>query len=298
MDPLTMLSVGSTAIGALGGLFGKKKKAAEPTLTNTLTPDQQAVSSKLSQILTQGGAKYGAPRIAGMNDNEAYGQNFMRSALETARPGIERQLSGEFPEEYFNQAIADPTRRQFNDRVAPVIKENSELTGNRFADRSAIELGQARGDVESSILAERGKFGLETYRDPLNATAALTDALNNAEQLFAVPRTIEQAKLDSDFQEFLRTNPDSGGLIDAMLNFTNQGQNVATAPASEEESIFPSLFQAGTSLLGNQAMTNALQGFSGSTTSNATANTRSTTDRILQRVQRPYYTPLVGQSGV
>lgn len=285
MDPLTMIGVGSSLVGALGGLFGKKKKQdTTPTLTNTLTPDQQAVSSKLTQILTQGGAKYGAPRVAPLTAQEGNVNNYLSNALNIAAPGIERQLSGQFPEEYFNQAIADPTRRQFNDRVAPIIKENSELSGNRFADRSAIELGQARGDVESSILAERGKFGLETYRDPLNALSGLTGALQGAENIFAVPRTIEQAKMDADFQEFLRTNPDSGGLIDAMLQFTNQGQNVATAPAPQQESIFPSLFTAGTSLLGNQSLVNALGGNGQTTTQNAVTNTRSTLDRMLMRL--------------
>ena len=277
-------TVGGLALGGAGLAMGNKKKSSDPTLTNTLTPDQQRVSSQLTKLLTQGGAKYGAPRVAELTGNEAYTQNFMRSALETARPGIERQLSGEFPEEYFNQAIADPTRRQFNDRVAPVIRENSELTGNRFADRSAVELGQARGDVESSILAERGKFGLETYRDPLNAASQLTGALNNAETLFAVPRSIEQAKLDADFEEFMRTNPDSGGLIDAMMNFTNQGQNFLTQP-NQQEGLGPSLLQAGTSLYGSAQLTQALQGFS-TPTQNATGNTSTTLKRLLQQQQQ------------
>lgn len=289
-------TVGSLALGGAGLAMGNKKsKQGAPTLTNTLTPEQQAVSSQLSKILTQGGAKYNGARVVGLTGNEAYGQNFMRSALETARPGIERQLSGQFPEEYFNQAIADPTRRQFNDRVAPIIRENSELTGNRFADRSAIELGQARGDVESSILAERGKFGLETYRDPLNAVSGLTGALQGAEQLFAVPRTIEQAQLDADFQEFLRTNPDSGGLIDAMLNFTNQGQNFVQGGDPGQEGMGPSLLSAGTSMFGNMTMANALGG--NTTTQNAVTNTKSTLDRVLQRVQRPYYTTAIGTQG-
>ena len=290
-------TVGGLALGGAGLFMGsKKQKTQEPTLTNTLTPEQQAVSSRLSRLLTQGGAKYTDPRVAAMTGNEAYTQNYMRNALETAQPGINRQLSGEFPEEFFNQAIADPTRRQFNERVAPIIQENSTLTGNRFADRSAIELGQARGDVESSILAERGKFGLETYRDPLNAATQLTGALQGAENLFAVPRTIEQAKLDADFQEFLRTNPDSGGLIDAMLNFTGQGQNFATQP-NQQQGLGPSLLQAGTSLLGNTMLTKALQNGGTTPTQTASTNTMSTNDRILQRINRPYTQQPISPAG-
>lgn len=253
VDPISLALMGS---GLATSLFGKKKPATPQTI-DTRTPEQQAVSSKLAKILTQGGAAYGGARTATLTSDESYLQDYMRQGLETARPGINRLLSGEFPEEYFNQAIADPTRRQFNERVAPVIRENSELTGNRFADRSAIELGQARGDVESSILAERGKFGLETYRDPLNAAGALSSTLNNAEQLFSVPRTIEQAKLDMEFQEFLRTNPDSGGMIEAMLQFGNQSPLAAFMP-NQEQSIGPSLLSAGASLYGSNQITNAL----------------------------------------
>lgn len=281
MDPFSLAGAISTGAGLIGSLFGGKKKASsQPQLIDTRTPEQKAVSAQLTKLLTQGAAPYNGARVAGMTGNEDYTQNYLRNALETAKPGIDRQLSGQFPEEYFNQAIADPTRKQFNNQVAPIIKENSTLTGNRFADRSAIELGTARGQVEDSILQQRGQFGLETYRDPLNATSQLTQTLQGAENIFAVPRTIEQAKLDAQFQEFLRTNPDSGGLIDAMLNFTNQGQNAAYVP-NQEQSVYPSLLQAGTSLLGSSSLTNAIQG--GSTASNAIGGVTSTLDRLKNR---------------
>lgn len=258
MDPLTIAGLASTAAGLFSSF--SKKKQSQPSLIDTRTDDQKLVDSRLAKILTQGADPYGGARVAGMTPDERYTQSFMRQGFEAAMPGILRQLSGEFPEEYFNQAIADPTRRQFNERVAPVIRENSELTGNRFADRSAIELGQARGDVESSILQERGRFGLETYRDPLNAATQLTGALNNAEALFSVPRTIEQARLDAEFNEFMRTNPESGGLIDAMLRFSSGSPYSAYSP-TPTEGIGPSLIAAGGSLLGAGATSRALGGF-------------------------------------
>jgi hypothetical protein len=273
--PLAAVGAGLSAVGALGSLFGKKK-SSQPAVQSisSLSPQQQRVQSRLAKILTEGGTPYTGARVAPIGLNEDYLQNYLRSALETGRPGIERQLRGEFPEEYFNQAIADPTRQQFNERVAPLIRENAELTGNRFADRTAIELGQARGDVESGILRERGRFGLETYRDPLAATQGLTSALLGAEDLFAVPRSIEQARLDKQFEEFLRTNPDSGGMIDAMLRFVGTPTQAAYAPQPREESIFPSLLTAGTSLLGSSYLSDALRG----------GSTGSTTARIASRL--------------
>jgi len=285
-DPFTIASLGLTAAGALGGLFGKKKKSEVGTI-DTRTDEQKAVSSRLAKILTEGGAPFGGARVADLEPNERLVQNFLRDALNTARPGIDRQLSGEFPEEFFNQAIADPTRQQFNERVAPIIRENSELTGNRFADRSAIELGQARGDVEKGILQERGRFGLETFRDPLNATQGLTSALAGASDIFAIPRTIEQAKLDAQFSEFLRTNPESGGMIDAMLQFTSQSPLAANV-GDQEESIFPSLLQAGTSLLGSQSLLKALQGGGTTGTASRLSNVLGSRNSFSPKLSNPF----------
>lgn len=258
MDPLTLIGAGSSIAGLVGGLFGKKKKT-EPQVIDSRTPEQKAVSAKLAQILTQGGAKYTGDRVAGMSGGEDYVQTALMKALQTAQPGIDRQLKGEMPEEYFNMAVADPARRQFKERMLPIMRENSTVTGNRFADRSAIAIGQAAGDVEAGITQQRGQLALDTYRDPLNAASTLTNVLAQAENIFAVPRTIQQAKLDADFQEFMRTNPDAGGLIDAMMNFTGQAQTSAFMP-QQQQSIFPSLIQAGGSLIGNAAMINALKG--------------------------------------
>lgn len=259
MDPLTISGLVTAGTGLLGGIFGNKKKKSEPQIIDSRTPEQKAVSAKIAKLLTEGAAPYTGARVAGMTGGEDYVQTALMRALQMAQPGIDRQLKGEFPEEFFNQAIADPTRRQFNEKVAPIIQENSTLTGNRFADRSAIEMGTARGEVESGIIQQRGQFGLETYRDPLNAANTLTNVLAQAENIFSVPRTIQQAKLDADFQEFMRTNPDAGGLIEAMLSFTNQNQQAAFMP-QQQQSIFPSLVQAGGSLLGTASMTNALKG--------------------------------------
>lgn len=251
MDPMTMAALASAGSGIASSLFGKKKKSSEtgPQLIDTRSPEQKAVSSKLSSILLNGGTPYDKARVAGMTDNEAFTGDYMRRALETAGPGINRLLNGEFPEEYFNQAVADPARRDFNTKVAPVMRENSELTGNRFADRSAIEMGTARGEVEAGITQTRGQFGLETYRDPINTMSALSGVLNSAENLFAVPRTIEQAKLDADFEEFMRTNPDAGGLIEAMMQFGNQSPYTAYVP-QQQEGIGPSLIGLAGSLAG------------------------------------------------
>lgn len=247
MIPLA-LALGGASIAS--GLLSKKKAPAGPELIDTRSPEQKAVSSKLAQILTQGGAAYDGARVADMTGNEGFTGDYMKNALMTAQPGINRLLSGEFPQEYFDQAVADPARRDFNTKVAPGMRENSELTGNRFADRSAIEMGTARGEVEASINAERGKFGLETYRDPINTMSTLSSVLNNAENLFAVPRTIEQAKLDAGFEEFMRTNPDAGGMIDAMMQFGNQSPMSAYVP-QQQEGIGSSLIGMGGSMIGS-----------------------------------------------
>jgi hypothetical protein len=258
--------IGIGIVGTLGlGVYGatQKQKSQGPQLIDTQSPQQKAVSSKLAQILTQGGAAYTGDRVADQSANERYLTGNLRSAYDKSQMGIDRLLSGQFPEEYFNQAIADPTRQQFEEDVAPQIRENQTLTGNRFADRSAIEMGRARGDVEKGILQERGRFGLETYRDPLTTLQGLAQISPYAQEQFAQERAVQQAKLDAEFDEFLRTNPDSGGLISAMMQFGQQSPYMAFQP-QQQQSALPGALSGMSSLLSAQIYANASKGNSGS----------------------------------
>lgn len=215
------------ALSAGAAILGSKDKGSSEQSSgngqagyyNTFSPGQIATDQLLSRILTEGAAPYEGQRVAGLTGNEQAVQQGSRQAFDQFLPAITRILSGQFPEEYFNQAVADPTRRQFNDRVAPVIRENSALTGNRFADRSAIEMGQARGDVESSILQQRGQWGQEAMYAPAKYGTSITNALAGFGNIAALDRQVQQQQLDAQFEEWMRTNPMSGGQIPAMINY-------------------------------------------------------------------------------
>lgn len=198
------------------------------TQTRQLTPGQAAIDDLVRRLATRGADPYTGQRVAGLTGNEQALQAGSRSIMNAAIPGLTRALSGEFPEEYFNQAVADPTRRQFNERVAPVIRESQALTGNRFADRSAIEMGQARGDVESGILQERGNWGRESMYAPAKYSANVANALNAFGDVFDNERLIEQAQLDANYEQFLKTNPFSGGLTQLLLGYNPGAASVTT----------------------------------------------------------------------
>lgn len=204
---------------------------------DSFNPGQQQVNDLLAQILSQGGAPYTGQRVAPLTPGEANVQAGTQKALASYLPAITKILSGQWgpdQESYFNQAVADPMRRQFNERVAPVIRENSALTGNRFADRSAIELGQARGDVESSITQQRGQAAMDNYYAPAKYGSAITSALTGFGNIAGLERQVQQQQLDSQFEEFMRTNPQAGGQLNAMLSYlTNVKQFGIDLPNSE-----------------------------------------------------------------
>jgi len=237
-------AVGGSIGGSIGGSFdsnedsgGGSSGGGQVGVIDERLASQRAVQDQIANILLNGGAPYDGQRIAGLGANEQNIQGFLGRALTTAEPGIQRLLSGQFPEQFFNQAIADPARRDFGNITVPLLNENAELTGNRFADRSAIAKGQAAGDLESAILSERGKLGLNTLRDPINTLSTLSGTLGNLQNVAQVPRTVEQADLDFQFNEFLRTNPDSGGLLQAMLQFSGKG--IATPQALVQQGSGP-----------------------------------------------------------
>lgn len=229
------------AASAAGGYLANKsnsgsqvtdKKDSSSTTTRSVTPGEQAIDALIQRLATQGADPYTGQRVAGLTGNERAGLAGGRGIFDAAIPGMTRALSGEFPEEYFNQAVADPTRRQFNERVAPVMRENAALTGNRFADRTAIEMGQARGDVESSILQQRGQWGQEAMYAPAKYGANVANALNSFQGLFANERLVEQDVLDKQYEEFLRTNPYSGGLVQMLLGYKPAATSSTTTGSS------------------------------------------------------------------
>jgi hypothetical protein len=211
---------------AVGGAISSKTKqgssgaSASQTSSYQPTAGQAAVDALIQRLSTQGADPYTGQRVAPLTGNEQALQGTTRQILDSSAPAIARILQGGWgpdQESYFNAAVADPTRRQFEQRVAPAMNENAALTGNRFADRTAIQKGQAYGDVESGILQKRGEAAQESYYAPLKYGPSAAATLGGFEDIFQTERNVNQAQDDANYNEFLRTNPYAGGLLTSLL---------------------------------------------------------------------------------
>lgn len=281
--------VAPLAISAISGALNKKSSgssnSATPQFYNTLTPGQQAVDSAMQRLLTQGADPYNGQRVAGLTSSEQRLQSGAGDALDAFLPALTRILSGQFgPEQQqaFDQGVADPMRRQFNLNVRPEMRENAAMTGNRFADRTAIAEGRAVGELESGIAQSRAQAQQQAYYAPGQYGPALTGALQTMGNTLSLPRQLQQQQLDVDFSEFMRINPNSGGLLSSMMSYINSPQNMAVMPQGYQ-TVGPGAAQAGaygvaSSMLGR----NAGQASDGQGS--------STTDALMQLA--PYFSAL------
>jgi hypothetical protein len=227
---------GGAMIGSsIGGMVGNKKSSSGGSsgggngaeYYDSYDPNQQAVNDLIGRILTQGGTPYNGARVAGMTGDQNAVQSGSRSAFNSAMPALTRILSGQFgPEQQqaFDEGVANPARRQFNLNVRPEMRENAALTGNRFADRTAIAEGRAVGELESGITTARAGAQQEAYYAPAKYGTQITNALAGFGNIFALPQQQQQAQLDADYAEWARTTPESGSQLPSMLDYLGKSR--------------------------------------------------------------------------
>jgi hypothetical protein len=141
-------------------------------------------------------------------------------------------LSGEFPEEYFQTSIADPTRYAFEEEVRPAIKESYAGPGTYWSGARAEEEAKKHSEMEMGLAAIRGELGHqarqlalqaigpanEFLKLPMEQQIAQLASVGTYMEAAALPRLIKQHALDIAYQEFIRTRPENQPYLQAMLS--------------------------------------------------------------------------------
>lgn len=174
---------------------------------------------------------------------------------QAAQAAIMEALSGQFPEEYYQNAIYNPTLKQYQEDVLPTIQEAFAGPGTFWGSERAIAEQKAGQNLEDYLTQRRAELAqwAKTRQDTGVGTSMAYQSLINQEPLGrlganetlmamgAIPRSIEQHALDIAYQEFLRTRPSSNPYISQAMGMLNIPTIVAYSPSGVTTNAFQGL---------------------------------------------------------
>lgn len=161
---------------------------------------------------------------------------------------LTRLLEGETPDfftperatEFFETAIRRPQVRRFEEETLPVLRESFIGPGSFYSSARVEAERRARRDLEERLAGEEAalQLGFEERRAELRENALdrvgkalqlaplVTESIRNfpieqaraAMDLGALPRTLAQAELTAEMDEFIRTLPENNPVINLALN--------------------------------------------------------------------------------
>lgn len=255
-DPVTAAITGGAALA--GGILGKKKakttqvSTVSPEQQRVLNP----LTAYLEGRVGKGLPRFEGDRVVGLSDPEQQSlgllSDFLSSESALAQPtlGALTQILGGQPttqvnegitRDFFQRSIREPALRRFEEETLPLLRE--AYVGPGLSQSTARQEGERRSrrDLEESLLAKELEL---VYRDeqerrglaesaaerqvrgvglaPAATTTVEEAPLRRAEagqRLGALPRVIEQAELDFEFNEFVRTTPELSPVIEQALAF-------------------------------------------------------------------------------
>jgi len=227
-----------------------KKKEPEIISTSSLTPEQNALSKAISgylePLIGQGVTPYTGQVVAGQTPEELTALQGLRdkvAADPTLINAYQRYLSGEpsttispeATEEYFQKEIFDPTIRRYREEILPLMGEQYIGSGTYWGNARAEAQRKALRDVAEDLT---GQYATLKYQDELSRRDLAENAANraltaggqlgqlrseefgrqqNLLQAEGVSRLLNQAQLDWDYNEFLRTQPEAAPYITYAL---------------------------------------------------------------------------------
>jgi hypothetical protein len=253
------------------GLFGDD---SDVEFIDTRTDEQKLVSRSLQPYLTsrigRGLPRYTGQRVAGVSPFERQSLGLLGELMESPLPPIfgeaetalgpalsgepTTEISPEITEEFYRTSIFDPAFRDLQDVIIPEIE--GQYAGNFYSSARADATTEAItdfGEYQAALLAElqyadeQARRGLEesAAERQLAAVGPATElgqvqeatALGRiqAGQTFgALPRLLEQARLDAAFDEFIRTLPEYNPVIGQSLSFLGlPGMTAVVDPGTE-----------------------------------------------------------------
>jgi len=227
-------------------LFGQSPESKISTLP-TMSPQQQALLNKLlgefdQESLLKGGATpYGGELVAGLGDLEnlsleALEQKILQRATSEgvgaeAETALTKMLrTGGAPtdfEEFYRTSVRDPALQEFREFTLPEVTRRFGSSGAFGSDRLTAEqqglerLGRTLTGARSELAFKTQESSQERILKALGLAPGVegsdVESLLKLMQGASLPRSIQQAKLTSEYGEFQRQQEEKRNRVNQIL---------------------------------------------------------------------------------
>lgn len=228
---MALESLIGAGIGAVGSLFGGKKKSSYDPY-GSFTPEQRALAqtlgSRLNSSIGQGPQQYGGQLNASITPEELDVIRQFNQGASTSFGSLGRlaDYNDAAFNDQFAQEIVNPTFNQFRQYTQPILEESLPS----FSTARANVVARALNDTQDQLLQQRFAAREAAKNRSITASGALQDLGASALNINAVPRVIQQAGLDKAYSEFVRSNEQYGQDINQALNYLHIPSGVERAP--------------------------------------------------------------------
>lgn len=141
---------------AAGSVFSGLANRNAPKTFNPLTAQQQSALDALLPGLVQGGVTAGQS------------QSGINQALSGAIPTLSQGLTPGGQDEIFQQAVVDPTLRNFSQSILPQIQQSAQNAGASSSSAFNRSLATAGTNLAADLASQRANFGLQQQQQALN----------------------------------------------------------------------------------------------------------------------------------
>jgi len=287
-------------MGFLSDLFLGKQTEPSVQQFETLNPQQKSLMKALGPYLRgqigKGVQPYTGQVVAGMTPEETATLQRMRGAVGGQTPlapeltsAYQTLLSGKpafeiDPQrtEDLYQSIAGPAYREFKERTMPLINEAYAGPGFWSESRSRA-IGREAGNLQEAMLGKRAEL---YYADELARRGELSAARNRMMQAApgaagfgryqreipfleqqrlmqqeALPRMLDQAQLDWNYRDFLRTRPEANPALEYAMQILGIPMiGYMGFEGTQQPGILGSLIGAGANMWSGNQLAKALSG--------------------------------------
>lgn len=155
--------IGPIASAAAGSLFSGLANRKAPKSFSPLSAEQQNALSALFPGLVQGGVSAGQT------------QQQIGQGIQQALPSLLAGLTPGGQDQIFQQAVAEPTMRDFEQNILPQLRQSAQNAGASSSSAFNRALASAGTDLAANLASQRASFGLGQQQQSLANLLGISD---------------------------------------------------------------------------------------------------------------------------